>query len=285
MSQITTNPSYIVKVGEQGKSRLEILNQVFRATSLAFLKRAGLLPGMKVVDAGCGIGVLTCEIADLVGESGHVYAIDIDESQLEIARAKAAELKIKNITFIKAAIEELQLLMLPKIDFIYERYVLMHLKPEYAEQTLRVMYQMLTPGGILACEEPKMSGMFAIPRSQALERSIEILMNCSKKLGLDFDLGESLHQLFQKIGCENMHIHLVRPVLMHIAEKQLCTMLLSEAQEKYIEQGVTTKEEVNKLLKQLAQDIANENGYIGTCENTQVSAVKPLIKLDYAKVE
>ena len=81
----------------------------------------------------------------------------------------------------------------------------------------------------------------------------------------------------KKFGCENVHMNLVHPVLTHGSEKQLYMMLLSEAQDKYIEQGVTTKDEVSKLLEQMEKDTASENCYIGCCENAQISTIKPFI--------
>jgi ubiquinone/menaquinone biosynthesis C-methylase UbiE len=44
--------------------------------------------GMKVLDYGCGPGHFTLELANLVGESGRVYAADLQEGMLDKLRRK-----------------------------------------------------------------------------------------------------------------------------------------------------------------------------------------------------
>ncbi|MXQ09345.1 methyltransferase domain-containing protein [Alphaproteobacteria bacterium GH1-50] len=53
----------------------------------AVLARAGLLPGERVLDIGCGTGALSVSAARVVGARGHVLACDISEPFL----ARAAE--------------------------------------------------------------------------------------------------------------------------------------------------------------------------------------------------
>lgn len=43
---------------------------------LGILQKWGLVPGSKVLEIGCGQGDCTLVLADLVGEHGHVTAID-----------------------------------------------------------------------------------------------------------------------------------------------------------------------------------------------------------------
>ena len=49
---------------------------------------AGIGPGMRVLDVGCGSGITTAAIADLVGENGHVTGLDFSEERLQIARER-----------------------------------------------------------------------------------------------------------------------------------------------------------------------------------------------------
>lgn len=45
-------------------------------------------PGNRVLDFGCGPGFFTCEFAKRVGESGRVYAVDLQDEMLGIVRKK-----------------------------------------------------------------------------------------------------------------------------------------------------------------------------------------------------
>src|SRR5216684_404008 len=49
-----------------------------------------LRPGMRVLDCGCGPGSITVDLATAVAP-GEVIGIDIEQSQLDTARALAAE--------------------------------------------------------------------------------------------------------------------------------------------------------------------------------------------------
>ncbi|MBW2476234.1 MAG: methyltransferase domain-containing protein [Deltaproteobacteria bacterium] len=58
---------------------------------------AGIGPGMRVLDVGCGSGITTAALADLVGQNGHVVGLDTSEERLAIAQEKFSA---PNISFV-----------------------------------------------------------------------------------------------------------------------------------------------------------------------------------------
>jgi ubiquinone/menaquinone biosynthesis C-methylase UbiE len=56
-----------------------------------------LKPGQIVADIGAGTGYYTRRMARLVGETGAVYAVDIQQEMLDLLTNKMAELKIHNV--------------------------------------------------------------------------------------------------------------------------------------------------------------------------------------------
>jgi len=66
------------------------------------LKAAGLKPGQKVLEVGCGPGFFTIPAAKIVGEEGFVYAVDVHPLAIERVKEKIERVKIKNITPILA---------------------------------------------------------------------------------------------------------------------------------------------------------------------------------------
>ena len=58
-------------------------------------------PGMTVADIGTGVGYMLPYLSRAVGPSGHVLAEDIFDDFLAVARQRAADQKLANVTFIK----------------------------------------------------------------------------------------------------------------------------------------------------------------------------------------
>ena len=63
-----------------------------------FLEEAGLGPGMTMVDYGCGPGFVTLQAAKMVGPAGKVYGLDIHEGMVALARSRAADAGLSNVT-------------------------------------------------------------------------------------------------------------------------------------------------------------------------------------------
>ena len=49
--------SYVIRGGEQGKARLQVISAALRPSTLSLLQRAGIAPGMVCLDLGCSGGM------------------------------------------------------------------------------------------------------------------------------------------------------------------------------------------------------------------------------------
>ncbi|MEM9272714.1 MAG: class I SAM-dependent methyltransferase [Cyanobacteria bacterium P01_F01_bin.143] len=99
-------------------------------------------PEMEVLEFGCGTGSTAIIHAPYVK---YIRAIDISENMIEIAKKKAEEQEINNITFEKLTIEELE-----AEDGTYDVILglsILHLLKD-KEQAIAKVAQMLKPGGI-----------------------------------------------------------------------------------------------------------------------------------------
>jgi ubiquinone/menaquinone biosynthesis C-methylase UbiE len=65
-----------------------------------------LAPGARVADLGAGGGYFTFRLADAVGPSGVVYAVDVDPDMLSYLRERAAAEKRANVVVIDAAYDD-----------------------------------------------------------------------------------------------------------------------------------------------------------------------------------
>jgi len=68
---------------------------------------ADLKPGEKVLETSCGTGLVTYRAARQVGPDGGVFATDISDKMVKIAKAGAEKLSLKNITFLRMDAEDL----------------------------------------------------------------------------------------------------------------------------------------------------------------------------------
>jgi arsenite methyltransferase len=58
-------------------------------------------PGDRVADIGAGGGYFTFRLADAVGDTGRVYAVDVDDDMLDYLRERTAEEGRKNVEVVR----------------------------------------------------------------------------------------------------------------------------------------------------------------------------------------
>ena len=64
-----------------------------------FFPDAGIVSGMRVLDIGCGIGDVTMLVAQLVGPTGRVVSLDLDDASIETAQRRTSAIGLDNTTF------------------------------------------------------------------------------------------------------------------------------------------------------------------------------------------
>ncbi|TIX50373.1 class I SAM-dependent methyltransferase [Alteraurantiacibacter aquimixticola] len=120
------------------------------APTARMLDDAGIAPGMRVLDVGCAMGVLTRELAQRVGPGGEVVGIDIDRERVEMARGEVAPAGAAPIHYAVADLSQ-NLPDLGTFDAVVGRRVLMYLPDP--EPALAQLAALLRPGGVMAWQE------------------------------------------------------------------------------------------------------------------------------------
>ena len=100
--------SYVIRGGEQGRSRMSVIARAMWPTTERLLLAAGLTRGMRCLDLGCGAGDVSLALARFVGVSGSVNGVDQDDVKLQFAREDADGERLSNIQFRASSVEQLE---------------------------------------------------------------------------------------------------------------------------------------------------------------------------------
>jgi demethylmenaquinone methyltransferase/2-methoxy-6-polyprenyl-1,4-benzoquinol methylase/phosphoethanolamine N-methyltransferase len=120
---------------------------VNRPNSRIVVELAGIKPGDKVLDVGCGTGNLTLTAKTAAGSSGAVYGIDAAPEMIEVARKKAQRYQL-DVTFEVGLIEKIPF---PDatFDVVINRLMVHHLPDDLKRQAFAEILRLLKPDGRL----------------------------------------------------------------------------------------------------------------------------------------
>jgi ubiquinone/menaquinone biosynthesis C-methylase UbiE len=158
--------SYALGYSENEFRRLKFQGELFRDFTEDVLRRAGIAPGMRVLDIGAGVGDVSLLAADLVGAAGEVLGIDRSEDALDVARRRAAAARHDNVRFAAAELDAFSTQR--KFDAVIGRLILAYMPDPVA--TLRRLRRHVRPGGILAFQEMVSSLARSIPDGPQFRR-------------------------------------------------------------------------------------------------------------------
>jgi ubiquinone/menaquinone biosynthesis C-methylase UbiE len=189
--------------------RLQLQARVYDPFTRQIFIDAGITPGMKVLDVGCGTGDVAFLVADLVGPSGTVVGLDINPAFLETARARATASDRTNVSFLEADLREAP--VPDDFDAVVGRLVLIHVPNPAAG--LRAACRHLRPGGVVAFDEGDVTeGLIAIPPSPLYARVARWIRLGLGQAGVELGIAFKLRQIFLDAGLLDPHLHLYAPM-------------------------------------------------------------------------
>lgn len=181
-------------------TRLKQQGRVAEQLELDGMRRAGLQPGMRVLDLACGPGVVTMQLARLA-HPGLVTGVDLSEDLLGEARQLARAEGAVNVEYACANVYELTL---PDhtYDFVYARLLFQHL--EFPERALAQVCRVLKPGGILCVLDIDDGWLTLDPEPNSFGPFTRAAAEGQQQHGGDRFVGRKLSALLTKAGLEQV---------------------------------------------------------------------------------
>ena len=268
---VTSKGKYVLATGEGAANRLKILHDVYGPGARRILQEAGIKPGMRVADLGCGVGMTTQLLAELVGPTGKVVGVDFSDAQLKQAQALLPD-GHEHVEFVHASATATGLPP-QSFDLVYSRFLLIHLvDPEGA---LKEMYSLLKPGGILVCEDGDLTSATSEPPS-VLGKFSELWGRLGPKWGVDYTIGRRLYGLILKANFSDLQTQLNQPACSHGDGKRLFELSVAEAGDAFITAGLISKPELESALAEMRSLTDDKTVLAILPRMTQVWGRKPL---------
>jgi SAM-dependent methyltransferase len=273
MKQNSTNNikgEYVLATGRAAAHRLQILHSLYGPGARQVLLQAGLKRGMRVADLGCGVGMVTALLGELVGPTGQVVGVDFSGAQIAQAREQLPP-GLSNVTFVEASATNTGL---PHgaFDLVYCRFLLLHLAEP--KQALREMHNLLKPGGILVCEDGDLMSAGSEPPS-ALNTFADLFRRLGPIRGVDYSISRELFRMVLAADFSKPEITYNQPVVARGENKRLLELSVAEAGPAFVGAGLITNEELHHALGEMQRMVEDETVLAMMPRMSQVWARKP----------
>ncbi|HVV10441.1 methyltransferase domain-containing protein, partial [Amycolatopsis sp.] len=193
---MSSETGYVLGHNDPEVERLLLQGRLYREHTGQALRLAGLEPGMRVLDVGCGPGDVSIAAAHLVGPTGSVTAVDAQAAILDLAALRSAEAGLSTITFQHASIEELTA---PEpFDAVVGRLILMHLPDPVA--AVAKLAGLVRPGGVVTFQDFEVSGARSAPEMPLFSHIRDLIVQAFQGAGASTEMGTALPRVFRDAG-------------------------------------------------------------------------------------
>ncbi len=174
--------------------RLVAQGALFDPLTRRLLERAGLAPGMRVLDLGSGAGNVARLAAELVGPGGAVVGIEQDPAAVELARRRT------EATNVEYRVGDAQTLdgVDGGFDAVVGRLFLMYLPDPVA--ALSRAATRVRPGGVICIQETDLQYLPASPYTPLWDQVHTWFLDALEKAGIERRMGPALFTAFRTAG-------------------------------------------------------------------------------------
>jgi 2-polyprenyl-3-methyl-5-hydroxy-6-metoxy-1,4-benzoquinol methylase len=262
--------NYAIRGGKEGAKRLSVLARALAPSTNTLFDRIGPIYGFTVVDAACGGGDVSVELARRAGPAGRVFGFDLDAVKLASAANLARESRLQNCVFSEADVSSAWPVY--GVHMVYARFILTHLKEP--ERLLAAAWNALVPGGLMVVEDIDADGKFWHPPSPAMERFDRLYNEATKLRGGDPFIGRRLGNLLEANGFTDVNTDLVQPFSRSGAPKDAVVMTYHAISGSILASGLASEGELRALYDELDSYAGRSDTVLGMPRIFQAWGIK-----------
>lgn len=189
---------YALQLSDDERSRYRMMAERARDGEAALWEHAGIIPGGRIADVGCGPGAILVHLAEVAGPSGSVVGVEPD------ARARAAaedEISRRGLTNARVVDGDAGATGLEpaSFDVVMIRHVLFHLG-DRAQAVVRHLARLLRPGGALYMVDTDLTGTRTSPPDADVLDSVARYGDFQQRRGNNIAIGPHLGELLVGAG-------------------------------------------------------------------------------------
>jgi len=154
-------PGYALRLDEGEVERYRMMAEQARAAEADLWELAGIGPGARVADVGCGPGAMLPALSGAVGPGGRVQAVDADPGAVAAARALADAAGLTNVEVAEGRADHTGLEP-GSLDVVMLRHVLAH-NGGAEDAIVAHLSTLVRPGGCLYLVDADGTAMRTLP--------------------------------------------------------------------------------------------------------------------------
>ncbi len=191
---------YVLGTHDDEVERLGLQHDVWRPRAMAAWKRAGFAAGQTIIDVGSGPGYATLDLAEIVGPTGRVIAVDRSRRFLDVLVERARARGFTNITVVESDLDEATF-DANVADGAWCRWVLAFVI--HPRDLLTRVAKAIKPGGHFVSHEYfDYASWRSLPPSKEFENFVQLTIANWRNSGGEPDIGLQVTPWLEEFGFE-----------------------------------------------------------------------------------
>lgn len=267
-SSPTREQPYVLGTGNDESFRLGLQHRLWSNAAFDLWLRAGVQPGMRVLDLGCGPGHASLDMAQIVGAEGRVVGVDESAAFLKQLGQESEARKLHNIDRVLGDAQKLDH-CLPSpatddyFDIAYTRWVFCFVASP--SEVVKGLRRVLRPGGKLLIQDyfNYEHSITLAPRREAFSRAIAAVGQSWRARGGNPDIMGELPRMLRRNGFELEHLDVKQRIAIPGTSMwQWPWTFFNSFLPKLVESGFLSKPDCDAAMKEMAEAVNDDGAFM-----------------------